>query len=81
MVSLETILRKQLITDLVRRAITCPYTGRVLDVRTVVVFNDADSDPALVIAPEAYEAIGKSAAALFALAERGLNVDMNTLYR
>lgn len=81
MATLEAIIRKQLITHLVARAITCPYTGRALDVRTCVVLNDADGDPVMVIAPEAYAVIGKSAAALFALADKGLTVDINTLIR
>ena len=55
---LATHLRKQLVRSLVQRAITCPLTGAVLDVRTVAVVNDADGDPAIVLSPEGADVPG-----------------------
>lgn len=44
----------QWIRSLVMRAIMCPITGQVLDVRTCHVIRDSDGDPAAVIAPGAW---------------------------
>ncbi|MGV8883567.1 MAG: hypothetical protein ACOH19_15585 [Rhodoglobus sp.] len=55
--TLESILRDQLVSCLVSRAITCPVTRAVLDVRTCVTFTDADGDPAYVVSPEGWAAI------------------------
>ena len=41
-----------LVKYLVQRQIFCPITGNVLDVRTCLVFEDEEGDPAAVYAPE-----------------------------
>jgi hypothetical protein len=61
---LQEHLRTQLVRYLVQRAITCPITGDVLDVRTCAVVLDADGDPAAVFSPEGGRLIAATAGAL-----------------
>lgn len=46
---LETHMREQLKLHLVQRAIFCPISGKVLDVRRCVTLLDEDGDPAYVL--------------------------------
>ena len=46
---LRTHMRDQLRKALVQRAIFCPISGQVLDVRTCVTLLDEDGDPAYVL--------------------------------
>lgn len=39
---------------IVARAITCPRTGEVLDIRTAVFLLDRDGDPAYVMSPSGF---------------------------
>jgi hypothetical protein len=50
---LKDAIYAEWILGMVQRAIFCPYTGSVLDVRTCTVLYDADGDPAQVMSPEA----------------------------
>lgn len=49
---LSTVLRERMIRHLVQRKITCPVTGKVLDVRTCTVISDEHGIPEFVYAPE-----------------------------
>lgn len=70
--TIQDVIRGELVTYLVSKAITCPYTGLVLDVRTCVVINGTDGDPAVVISPEAYDAMTQDTRD--ALTERGFTI-------
>lgn len=75
---LETHMRRQMVTMLVQRAIFCPNTGQVLDVRTCVVLVDTDGDPAYVLSQDGWRnlvAEGMEAT----LAEKGITVDPATV--
>lgn len=81
---LLTTMRQALLKALVQRAITCPRTGEVLDIRTVVVFVDSDGDPAAVMSQAGYaefaaecKAVGTTADAR--LAHLNLTVDPATV--
>lgn len=65
-------MRDALKLYLVQRAIFCPITGAVLDVRSCGVFVDGDGDPAYVVSPEAFAAILATPSALESLAAQGL---------
>jgi hypothetical protein len=75
--TLESILRDQLVTYLVSRAITCPVTHAVLDARTCVTFTDADGDPAYVVSPEGWEAIKTNATGRAYFEGRGFTLPEN----
>lgn len=62
--TLETLLREQMVTYLISKAITCPVSGAVLDVRTCVVLVDADDGPARVLSPEGWETLAARPAEL-----------------
>jgi hypothetical protein len=62
-VEFQDLMRKQLVLALVQRAIFCPVTHEVLDVRTCVVVLDADEDPTAVLSPEGYRQLTKLAKA------------------
>ena len=62
----------ELVRFLVSKAITCPYSGDVLDVRTCVVINGTDGLPAVVISPAAWDAMSQDTRD--ALTERGFTV-------
>ncbi|MBF4592042.1 hypothetical protein [Curtobacterium sp. VKM Ac-1395] len=70
--TIQDVLRRELVRYLVSKAITCAYTGRALDVRTCVVINGTDGDPAIVISPEAYDAMTQDTRD--ALTERGFTI-------
>lgn len=61
---MQTHVREQLVRYLVQRAITCPITGDVLDVRTCAVVLDSDGDPAAVFSPEGGQLVADTAGAL-----------------
>lgn len=50
----EQTIRQNFVKFLVQKAIFCPLTGDVLDVRTCVVILDKDGDPTAVISPDGY---------------------------
>lgn len=53
---LETTLNRNLLRDAVRRQITCPLTGVVLDVRTSVLIDATDSGKGMaVVDAEAFD--------------------------
>ncbi len=76
---LQTIIRPQLVRALVSRAITCPRTGEVLDVRTCVVLLDTDGDPLAVVSQRGWVEISGEPATLAALADAGVHVDRSTV--
>lgn len=51
---IENILRQNFVKYLVQKAIFCPISGDVLDVRTCVVVLDSDGDPSAVFSPRGY---------------------------
>lgn len=55
--TIQDQMLRELVRFLVSKAITCPYAGYVLDVRTCVVINGTDGLPAVVISPEAWDAM------------------------
>jgi hypothetical protein len=61
---LQEHVRAELVRYLVSRAITCPITGDVLDVRTCAVVLDADGDPAAVFSPKGGQLVADTAGAL-----------------
>lgn len=69
---IQQFLEKQLVLYIVQRDIFCPITGAVLDVRTCKWFVDADGDPAVVVAAEAYDAAVSVPSIMTVLAEKGL---------
>lgn len=75
--TLEDILRKQMVSYLVSRNITCPVTEKVLDTRTCVVLTDRDGDPAFVLSPEGWAAVRNNAEARTALEGHGLTLPEN----
>jgi hypothetical protein len=75
---LVSVVHRQLITHLVSRAITCPRTGEVLDVRTCVVLLDADGDPAHVLSQQGWAEVCREGGEQ-KLANIGLTVDPSTL--
>lgn len=68
---METMIRKQMVKGMVQRAIFCPYSGEVLDVRTCVVLVDRDGDPAHVMSPTAWKVFQTQPETLAKLAEMG----------
>lgn len=71
-------LDAELVRGLVSKAITCPITGEVLDVRTCVVLEDSDSDPKLVLSQDGWKkavASGRDTA----LAKHGITVRSSTV--
>lgn len=54
---LETHMRDQLRLMLVQRAIFCPVSGEVMDVRTCITINDVDDDPEVVLSPAGWDAL------------------------
>lgn len=51
---LQDHINEKLYAHIVGRHMTCPATGRVLDVRTAVVLEDADERVLGVLSPEAW---------------------------
>lgn len=77
---LEQRVDRELIKALVQRAITCPVSGSVLDVRTCVVFRDADGDPSAVVSQAGYVTLrDEHPDRLEALAASGHTVDTATI--
>ena len=75
--TLETLLREQMVTWLISKAITCPVSGALLDVQTCVVLVDADGDPARVLSPEGWKTLAARPGALDTLATFGLSREAN----
>lgn len=67
---LEEILRAEMVKYLVQKAIFCPGTGELLDVRTCVVLNDEDGDRVAVLSPAGWANVTPANREL--LAERGV---------
>ena len=74
MTTLRAILRQNMVTGLVQRAILCPVTGQILDVRTCVVLVDSDGDPAAVLSQDGYRNTPAGR-----LVELGLTADPDTV--
>lgn len=77
---LQDTVRRNMVTFLVSKAITCPRTGEVLDARNCVVFVDSDGDPAAVMSQDGYTEFANEATAVGTspdarLAHLGLTVD------
>jgi hypothetical protein len=68
MPTIEGIMRGVLLKALISKAIQCPITGQLLDIRTAVVINDADGDPALVFSPAGWQVIENDPERMAALA-------------
>lgn len=66
--TLADILRKELKRSIIQRQITCPITGKVLDVRTAVFSVDNDGDPQTAFDPSVTEQEVSDYADLVALA-------------
>jgi len=79
LVPLETMMRKRLVKYLVQKAIFCPATGAVLDVRTCVVILDSDGDPTAVLSQEGWAALVQDPERMAVLAERGMVADPKTV--
>lgn len=62
-------MRREWVRGMVQRAIFCPRTERVLDVRTCVVLVDRDGDPHSVVSPEGWQD----------LVDKGLDEKLRTL--
>jgi len=75
--TLEDLLRRNVIVNLVQRNITCPVTGEVLDVRTCVVLLDNDGDPRAVLSQEGWREVLAQVGEKHA-AQRGLFIDSET---
>jgi len=73
MTELMDTIRAGWITSLVQKTITCPNTGKVLDVRTCVVLNDREGDPYAVLSPEDWDRISNSPATVAFLAQYGIS--------
>ena len=54
MFGVRATVHRQMVRALVSRAITCPRTGDVLDVRTCVVLLDSDGDPVAVVSQQGW---------------------------
>ncbi|QGJ95230.1 hypothetical protein QDA11_gp10 [Microbacterium phage Jayden] len=63
MTDLVEHMRDTLRLYLVQRAIFCPVTGQVLDIRTARFVLDSNGDPHLALSPDAAEKIEASLAA------------------
>jgi hypothetical protein len=70
--------RRQLVRALVMRAIYCPRTGVVLDMRTCVVLNDRDGDPGIVLSQEGWATLPEEKRRILA-EQHGLTVDESTV--
>lgn len=78
----EQNIRHNFVKYLVQKAIFCPITGDVLDVRTCVVILDKDGDPHAVISPGAYrELLAASERTGLPILAEGLTFDENSLPR
>ena len=73
MPDLKETLHAELVRYLVQKAVFCPGTGAVLDVRTCVVLVDADGDPAVVLSPEGWANVPEANREL--LTGRGITVE------
>lgn len=73
MSTLAETVRDEMIRYLVSKAIACPKTGAILDVRTCVVINDNDGDPLAVLSPEGWAQIDQAGRA--AITAHGFTVD------
>ena len=69
---LEEILRTEMVKYLVQKTIFCSGTGQLLDVRTCIVLNDADGDPAAVLSPAGWANVTPANREL--LADRGITI-------
>lgn len=58
--TMENKMRQMLLKALVQRAIFCPFTGKVLDMRKCGYFVDADGDPNYVMDMSVYMKIADS---------------------
>lgn len=76
---LEQHMHEQLVRMLVQRAIFCPRTNAVLDVRTCVVFVDSDGDPRAVMSQAGYQDLITEPDRIERLREMGLVVDESTV--
>lgn len=78
-------MRKELLRYLVSKTMFCPVSGRVLDVRTCVVFLDRDGDPSHVLSQEGWQRLAevtKTKAgedAVEVLASQGLFLDRSSV--
>lgn len=69
--NMQQIIDDELIRHLVAREITCPRTGKVLDMRTCLVIRDGDGDPIAVLDPSVADDVEVSAR----IAEKGWTLD------
>lgn len=77
---LTEYLHKGMRKALVQRAITCPRSGSVLDVRTAVFFNDRDGDPIAVLSQGGYVGLVENDLSLVNwMSEKRITVDRDTL--
>lgn len=77
---LEERMRAELVRALVGRAIWCPVSQEVLDIRTCVVIADADGDPAVVLSQAGYATLVQDhPERIESLTDRGFKVDQATV--
>jgi hypothetical protein len=76
---LVDLMRRRLVKFLVQKAIFCPVTGSVLDVRTCVVILDKDNDPAAVLSQQGWQIFLGYPERLAALAAAEMAVDPSTV--
>lgn len=76
---LRAQMRKALVKYLVQKAIFCPRTGAVLDVRKCVVLNDRDGDPCAVVSQEGWKQIVAEGGDVKLQEAAGVTVDETTV--
>jgi hypothetical protein len=76
---LQELIHRNMVKDLVRRAIWCPITGDTLDVRTCVVLLGRDELPLKVISPRGWHIIAEDPEKIARLSELGAHVDPSTV--
>lgn len=74
---IRTVVRRNMVKYLVGKAIFCPVSGEVMDVRTCVVLIDAEEDPIYVMSQAGWAAT--SAKQRETLARMGYVVDPGTV--
>jgi hypothetical protein len=77
MSTLQETVHREMVRHLVSKAITCPLTGAVLDVRSCVVLVDSDGDPVYVMSQTAWTLLTPEQVA--ALQAKGFVVDPATV--